>query len=87
MCFMLYSRNEACLKYLLEVGCDIESEDGNKRTPLHWAAQNNGELTDFFKTTIIRLHVFAGSINCLQLLIMLGADCNKTDGEGLNGRE
>jgi len=50
--YILYIRNEACLKYLLEAGCDIESEDGNKRTPLHWAVQNAGELMTQTSTTL-----------------------------------
>ena len=31
------------------------------------------------------MYMYLGSIKCLQILIMLGANFNETDAEGLNG--
>ena len=60
MTFICVLRNEDCLKYLLETGCDIEAKDNNQRTPVHWAVQSTGTmvvlLVLFFMLTVLRKH-------------------------------
>lgn len=29
---------------MLDAGCEIESKDGNLRTPVHWAVQDSGKM-------------------------------------------
>ena len=40
---------------------------------------------DIGNLDIVLCLMYLGSINCLQILIMLGANFNETDAEGLNG--
>lgn len=67
----------------MEAGCDIESKDNSQRTPVHWAVLDSGMVL----ITMISFHILctSGSIRCLQSLVMLGANFNEIDGEGLNG--
>lgn len=77
------SGNNNNLEMLVNLGCNVQAEDGNNCTALHWAAGTYVDLICSILSFTYLLSIASGQFECIAALVKLGIPVDGRNKQGV----